>query len=78
MKPYILRKIRQELRLNLADFATVSGLVSRQRVWSIENGKRQIGARVVNKIVNHLASNGYDIAIDTDTYITLNGVKMKV
>jgi len=78
MKPHLVRKIRNELGLTLEQFAAVSGLVSRQRVWAVENRRSEIGKKVVNRMVNHLASHGYSIAIDVDTRITLNGSKMKV
>jgi transcriptional regulator with XRE-family HTH domain len=78
MTAKIVKEIRKELGLNLLEFAQVAGFTSKQHVWSIENKDNKISLFLLDRMVRHLASNGYDIAIDTDIYITFQGKRMKV
>ena len=78
MNPEIVKKIRKEIGLNLLEFSKIAGFTSKQQVWSIENRDKKISLNLLDRMVRNLASNGYDIAIDTDIYITFNSKRIQI
>lgn len=69
MKKDLIKKLRAELGMTLAEFAKASGVNSFQQIWLYESGKRQLGYNLLNRIICTLASNGYLVSLDITVMI---------
>jgi transcriptional regulator with XRE-family HTH domain len=64
MKKDLIKKLRTELGMTQLQFAQAAGINSFQQVYLYENGRRQLGYNLLNRIICNLASNGYLVSLD--------------